>query len=174
MKKYFCLMAAALMISAASFAQPAQQDRRPAPQPKEMPTVEEMAKMKADRMKQQLLLGKEQYDKVYKLCLEQAEAELARMKQIKAEKERMAAGMKGILNETQYERFEQMQQHRGRAFGKAPQGNRGKEGKAPQRMGKGPKVAPQGGMRRNMNDDTKGRPMSAHGGDGNAAENGGE
>ena len=171
MKKFFCLMAAALMVSAATLAQPPQQDRRPDQQPKEMPTVEEMAKMKADRMKQQLLLGNDQYDKVYKLCLEQAGKELERMKQIRAEKEQMAEKMKGILNETQYERFEHMRHHRGRAFGKAPQDN---EGKAPQRMGKGPKVPPQEGMRRNMHDDTRERPMMRRGDSGKAAENAGK
>lgn len=160
MKKSFYLMAVALVISVVSFAQPAQQDKLPARQQREMPTVEQMARMKADRMKKQLLLGNDQYDKVYKLCLEQAEAELARMKQIKAEQEQMAAKMKGILNEAQYERFEQMQHHRGMPFGKGPQGDRRNDGKAPQRMGKGPQVPPQGGMRRNMNDDTKGRPMT--------------
>jgi len=74
-----------------------------------MPTVEQIAKRKAERLRQQLLLGDKQYDKVYKLCLAQAEKDVQRMQQMKAEKEQMAADMKGILNESQYEKFVQMQ-----------------------------------------------------------------
>lgn len=157
MKKRVYMMVAALTMCVASFAQTPQTQDAPAQQ-KQMPTVEEMARMRADRMKQQLLLSNDQYDKVYKLCLEQAEADQARMKQIKAEREAMAAKMKGLLNETQYERFEQMQQRRGMPFDKR-RGDHHKDGdgRNPQRLSKGPQVPPQGGMRNNMHDDTRDR-----------------
>lgn len=111
MKKSIYLSLIALMFSVASFAQ---QNEQADNQPKERkaPTVEEIAKHKADRMRQQLLLGNDQYDKVYKLCLEQAKKEVARREEMKAENEAFAKDMKGILNEAQQERFEQMQKPR--------------------------------------------------------------
>ena len=80
MKKYLCIMALTLVMGAAAAQEPDNQQ-----QPKQAPTVEQMAKMKADRMKQQLLLGDDQYDKVYKLCLKQSEAQQKRMEQMKKE-----------------------------------------------------------------------------------------
>lgn len=107
MKKYLCMMALTLVMGAAAAQEPDNQQ-----QPKQAPTVEQMAKMKADRMKQQLLLGDDQYDKVYKLCLKQSEAQQKRMEQMKKEQEEMSQQMKGILNEAQYERYEQLQSAR--------------------------------------------------------------
>lgn len=116
MKKSMFVMMVAMLLSVSAFAQ--QPNKCIAPKG-EIPTAEQIAKCKADRMQKQLLLGKEQYDKVYQLCLAQAEQQVERMKACKAEKEKMAGEMKGILNEAQYERFEQMQngpryQHPGR------------------------------------------------------------
>ena len=108
MKKYLFVMALSLVMGAAAYGQeaPEQTER------KDPPTVEEMAKMKADRMKRQLLLGNDQYDKVYKLCLKQAEAQRKLMEQMKKEQDEMSQQMKGILNEAQYERYEQLQSFR--------------------------------------------------------------
>lgn len=106
MKKYVFLAIAAILFGFASFAQQPVKPEGNAPQ---MPSAEQIAQRRADRLQQQLLLGKDQYKKVYKLCLEQAERDVARMQQQKAEKQSMAKAMKGILNEAQYERFEQMQ-----------------------------------------------------------------
>ena len=108
MKKYLFVMALSLVMGAAAYAQeaPEQTER------KDPPTVEEMAKMKADRMKRQLLLGNDQYDKVYKLCLKQAEAQRKLMEQMKKEQDEMSQQMRGILNEAQYERYEQLQSFR--------------------------------------------------------------
>ena len=117
MKKYLCMMALTLVMGAAAAQEPDQQ------QPRQAPTVEQMAKMKADRMKQQLLLGDDQYDKVYKLCLKQSEAQQKRMEQMKKEQEEMSQQMKGILNDAQYERYEQLQSAR---MHRRMQGNNGK------------------------------------------------
>lgn len=103
MKKSLFILFAALSVSAAS----AQQVERKQPTSKQAPTAEQMAKIQADRMRHQLLLGNDQYDKVYKLCLKRAQKQIARMQEIKKEQAQMSADMKKILNEAQYERYEQ-------------------------------------------------------------------
>jgi hypothetical protein len=110
MKKSIYLSLIALMFSVASFAQEATQSEQP--QERKAPTVEEIAKRRADRMRNDLLLGNDQYDKVYKLCLAQAKKDKARQEEIKAEKEAFSKDMKKILNEAQSERYEQMQKPR--------------------------------------------------------------
>lgn len=60
-------------------------------------------------MREQYLLGEDQYDKVYKLCLKQAKQNEARHKEIIAEREQMSKDMKGILNDAQWERYEKNQ-----------------------------------------------------------------
>ena len=113
MKKYLCMMALALMIGAGARAQE-NVERKNAQ--KEPPTVEQMAKREADRMRRQLLLGDDQYDKVYKICLKRAEAQRKRMEQMRKERKEESEQMKGILNDAQYERYEQLQ--RQPAFGR--------------------------------------------------------
>lgn len=103
MKKSLFILFAALSVSAAS----AQQVDSKQPTSKQVPTAEQMAKIQADRMRHQLLLGNDQYDKVYKLCLKRAQRQIARMQEIKKEQAQMSADMKKILNEAQYERYEQ-------------------------------------------------------------------
>ena len=103
MKKSLFILFAVLLVNVAS----AQQAENKQPEPKQAPSAEKMAKMQADRMKQQLLLGNDQYDKVYKLCLKRAQKQIARMQEIKKEQAQMSADMKKILNEAQYERYEQ-------------------------------------------------------------------
>lgn len=103
MKKSLFILFAALSVSAAS----AQQVDSKQPASKQAPTAEQMAKIQADRMRHQLLLGNDQYDKVYKLCLKRAQKQIARMQEIKKEQAQMSADMKKILNEAQYERYEQ-------------------------------------------------------------------
>jgi hypothetical protein len=107
MKKSFYLIAMAMMLCVTSYAQQTEGEQ---PVKKwQAPTAEQMAKVQAERMKQQYLLGNDQYEKVYKLCLKRAEKQIARMQEMKKEKEQMNAEMKKILNETQYERYEQNQ-----------------------------------------------------------------
>lgn len=107
MKKSIYFIAIAMMFSLTSFAQQANDNQQG--KSIEPPTAEQIAKRQADRMKQQYLLGNDQYDKVYKLCLKRAEQQVARMQDMKKEQEQMNAEMKKILNETQYERYENQQ-----------------------------------------------------------------
>ena len=126
MKKSIILSLIALMISVASFAQPNPQGAHE----RKAPSVEEVAKRRADFMQKAYKLDKGQYDKVYKLYLKQAKKDEARMKQIKKEREQMNKGMKGILNQEQWAKYEKMQQ-RPRFFPK------GKPGNNPEHMKKG-------------------------------------
>ena len=112
MKKSIYLSLIALLFSVASFAQEANNEQA---NERKAPTVEEIAKRRADRLRNELLLGNDQYDKVYKLCLAQAKKDMARREEMKAEKEAFNKNMKGILNEAQSERYEQMQKPRMRA-----------------------------------------------------------
>lgn len=112
MKKSIYLSLIAIIFSVASFAQEANKEQT---NERKAPTVEEIAKRRADRLRNELLLGNDQYDKVYKLCLAQAKKDKARQEEMKAEKEAFAKDMEGILNEAQNERFEQMQKPRMRA-----------------------------------------------------------
>lgn len=109
MKKSIYLSLIAIIFSVASFAQEANKEQT---NERKAPTVEEIAKHRADRLRNELLLGNDQYDKVYKLCLAQAKKDKARQEEMKAEKEAFAKDMEGILNEAQNERFEQMQKPR--------------------------------------------------------------
>ncbi len=106
MKTRFYLLAVILMASITISAQ----GRNIHKEGKRIPSVEQIAKHKAEMMRRELLLGNEQYDKVYKICLKQAKEQVKRMKQVEAERKQMKAEMKGILNEAQYKRFEQMHQ----------------------------------------------------------------
>lgn len=107
MKKSIYLLIATLTISVASYAQ---QDNKEQPnKERQFPSAEQMAKRQADHMRQQYLLGNDQYDKVYKLCLKRAQKQIARMQEMKKEQEQMNADMKKILNEAQYERYENNQ-----------------------------------------------------------------
>jgi hypothetical protein len=109
MKKSIYLSLIALLFSVASFAQEASNEQT---NERKAPTVEEIAKRRADRLRNELLLGNDQYDKVYKLCLQKAKKDKARQEEMKAEKEAFNKNMKGILNEAQSERYEQMQKPR--------------------------------------------------------------
>lgn len=109
MKKSIYLSLIALLFSVASFAQEANNEQA---NERKAPTVEEIAKRRADRLRNELLLGNDQYDKVYKLCLQKAKKDKARQEEMQAEREAFNKDMKGILNEAQNERFEQMQKPR--------------------------------------------------------------
>lgn len=106
MKKTIIISLVALLFTTTLFAQQTKEQNTPE---KRVPTVEEIAKRKADHMREQYLLGKDQYDKVYKLCLKQAKKDEARHKEIMSEREQMAKDMKGILNDAQWERYEKNQ-----------------------------------------------------------------
>lgn len=121
MRKSIYLSLIALLFSVASFAQEASNEQA---NERKAPTVEEIAKRRADRLRNELLLGNDQYDKVYKLCLQKAKKDKARQEEMQAEREAFNKDMKGILNEAQSERFEQMQKPRMR--GPQPQMQRRK------------------------------------------------
>lgn len=112
MRKSIYLSLIALLFSVASFAQEASNEQT---NERKAPTVEEIAKRRADRLRNELLLGNDQYDKVYKLCLQKAKKDKARQEEMQAEREAFNKDMKGILNEAQSERYEQMQKPRMRA-----------------------------------------------------------
>lgn len=117
MKLRILMAVAALFIGGSAFAQ-----QNDAAQTKEQPTAEQIAKMKADRMRNELLLSKEQYDLVYEKVLKQTEKQMKRWEQAAKEQAAFAEDMKDILNDAQMERFEQNRQ--GKEFGR-----RGKFGK---------------------------------------------
>ena len=90
MKKTVIISLVSLFLSTSIFAQQAEEQKLPE---KQAPTVEQIAKRNADRMREQYLLGKDQYDKVYQLCLKQAKKDEARHKEIMSEREQMAKDM---------------------------------------------------------------------------------
>ena len=139
MKKSIILSLIALMISVAAFAQPKPQGAHE----RKAPSVEEIAKRHADFMQKAYKLDKGQYDKVYKLYLKQAKKNEARMKQIKKEREQMNKGMKGILNQEQWAKYEKMQQRR-RFVPNVKPGNN------PGQMKKGPVIERPQGKKNNM------------------------
>ena len=104
MKTRFYLLAVILMASITISAQ----GRNINNEGKRIPSVEQIAKHKADMMRRELRLNDDQYDKVSKLYIKQAKEQAKRMKQLEAERKKMKAKMKGILNDDQYARYEQM------------------------------------------------------------------
>lgn len=108
MKKLIITQTIALLLTITSFAQEVKTEEKAE---RKLPTVEEIAKHKADRMRQQYLLGEDQYNKVYKLCLKQAKQDEARRKEIKAEREALEKDLKEIFNDAQWERFEKNKKH---------------------------------------------------------------
>lgn len=147
MKKSIYFIAIALMFSLTSFAQQANDNQQG--KSIEPPTAEQIAKRQADRMKQQYLLGNDQYDKVYKLCLKRAEQQVARMQEMKKEQEQMNTEMKKILNETQYERYENQQNRPHQMMRRGMQRGRfQQQGACPMHQGN---MMRQGNMRLNPN-----------------------
>lgn len=124
MKLRILMAAVALFFGSTAFAQ-----QNDAAQAKEPPTAEQIAKIKADRMREELLLSKEQYDEVYKMVLKQTEKQMKRWEQATKEQKAFAEDMEGILNDAQFERFEQ-NRHRMK-FGRRGDFGRGRFNKAP-------------------------------------------
>lgn len=109
MKLKVLMATAAILISGVAFAQ---QDVAQQEQKREAPTAEQIAQKKVEWMRKEYLLSKEQCEKVYKITLKKTEKQLKRWEQEKKEHESFAEDMKGILNDAQWERFEQQQQRR--------------------------------------------------------------
>ena len=91
MKKSIYFIVALLLVSVNSFAQ---QPNAPKAEEPKMPTAEQIAKREADRMKQQYLLGNDQYDKVYKVCLKKAQKQVARMQEMQRQQKEMMEAQK--------------------------------------------------------------------------------
>lgn len=150
MKKGIICIMLAMAISATASAQ--NKDERNAPRPAHKPakelSIEDIAKQRADRMRRELLLGNEQYDKVYKLMLKKVEKENRRKAEAKAEDEALNKDMAKILNEAQLERYNDNRKPKFRGW--MHPGRRPQMGPGPKfQMGPGRK--PQMGPGRRMN-----------------------
>lgn len=144
MKKSIIISLLALMISVVSFAQPKPNNFGEF----KAPSVEQIAKWRADHMQKEYNLAKSQYDKIYKLYLKQAKKDAARMEKAKQEQEQVKKELKKILNAEQWAKYEKMQK-RPRFNGKQPMPQPGKLGQPGQRM-KGPKIEQPEGRHNNM------------------------
>lgn len=108
MKKSIFLSVAAILFSIASFAQQPM-NMKPEGNFHAIPSAEQIAQRRADRLQQQLRLNKDQYKKVYKLYLKQAKNDMARINKQQIQKAKIAQEMRAILNNSQYELFIQIQ-----------------------------------------------------------------
>ena len=104
-------MAAAfcLMLGTGAFAQNGKQqgERRP------MPTAEQMAQRKTDRMKEKLNLTDAQVEQVYAYNLQQIKEMETQRERMRADRQAEAEKMKSILTPEQYAQWQQMQGERG-------------------------------------------------------------
>lgn len=107
MKLKVLMATAAILISGVAFAQ---QDVVQQEEKRETPTAEQIAKKKVEWMRKEYLLSQDQCEQVYKITLKKTEKQMKRWEQEKKENEAFAEEMKGILNDAQWERFEQQQQ----------------------------------------------------------------
>lgn len=72
------------------------------------PSAEQIAKQRAERMRKELALDNNQYNKVYKVYFKQAKEQAKRMEKMQKERKKMEMEMKVILNEVQYKRYLEM------------------------------------------------------------------
>lgn len=106
MKKtiFAALMAVCLMAGSSVFAQ----DGKKAHMPKEKMTVEQMAKMRTEKMTQALKLDEKQAKQVYDYNMWQIKDMQSKHEQMKADRMASAEKMKTILTPEQYAQWEQM------------------------------------------------------------------
>ena len=76
------------------------------------PSAEQIAKQRAERMRKELVLDNNQYNKVYKLYYKQAKEQAKRMEKMEKKRKKMEMEMKVILNEVQYKRYIEMKKPR--------------------------------------------------------------
>ncbi|MBR3702328.1 MAG: hypothetical protein IKM12_02100 [Alistipes sp.] len=119
MKKSIIISLFALLFSVASFAQDAGQKIAE----RKAPSVEQIAKRRADMQRKTLGLNDGQYQKLYKLYLKQAKQQKARMEQMKKEQAKTKDQLKKIFTEEQWAKYEKMQ--------KRAKFNRGKQIRRP-------------------------------------------
>ncbi len=105
MKKSIIISLCALLFSVASFAQDAGQKIAE----RKAPSVEQIAKRRADMQRKTLGLNDGQYQKLYKLYLKQAKQQKVRMEQMKKEQAKTKDQLKKIFTEEQWAKYEKMQ-----------------------------------------------------------------
>lgn len=72
------------------------------------PSAEQIAKQRAERMRKELALDNNQYNKVYKVYFKQAKEQAKRMEKMQKERKKLEMDMKVILNDVQYKRYLEM------------------------------------------------------------------
>jgi superfamily I DNA and/or RNA helicase len=72
------------------------------------PSAEQIAKQRAERMRKELALDNNQYNKVYKVYFKQAKEQAKRMEKMQKERKKFEMEMKVILNDVQYKRYLEM------------------------------------------------------------------
>jgi hypothetical protein len=72
------------------------------------PSAEQIAKQRAERMRKELALDNNQYNKVYKVYFKQAKEQVKRMEKMQKERKKFEMEMKVILNDVQYKRYLEM------------------------------------------------------------------
>ena len=72
------------------------------------PSAELIAKQRAERMRKELALDNNQYNKVYKVYFKQAKEQAKRMEKMQKERKKFEMDMKVILNDVQYKRYLEM------------------------------------------------------------------
>lgn len=72
------------------------------------PSAEQIAKQRAERMRKELALDNNQYNKVYKIYFKQAKEQAKRMEKMQKERNKFEMEMKVILNDVQYKRYLEM------------------------------------------------------------------
>jgi hypothetical protein len=72
------------------------------------PSAEQIAKQRAERMRKELALDNNQYNKVYKVYFKQAKEQAKRMEKMQKERNKFEMEMKVILNDVQYKRYLEM------------------------------------------------------------------
>lgn len=72
------------------------------------PSAEQIAKQRAERMRKELALDNNQYNKVYKVYFKQAKEQVKRMEKMQKERNKFEMEMKVILNDVQYKRYLEM------------------------------------------------------------------
>lgn len=112
MKKqiFAAAMALCLMAGTSAFAQ----KNEKAPQLKQMPTVEQMARKKTERMTRELNLTDAQAKKIYQLNYNEIEKMQAMRQQMREARNAEAEQMKSVLTTEQFVQWAQMQDGPGR------------------------------------------------------------
>lgn len=103
MKKVIYLIAIMLVVAISASAQvPIRHNAM------QKPSAEQIAKQRAERMRKELALDNNQYNKVYKVYFKQAKEQAKRMEKMQKERKKFEMEMKVILNDVQYKHYLEM------------------------------------------------------------------